>query len=90
MRNLKPNFILMALDKELKNHDWLQRVPEEQERIRMMVEDAYATGADPSRLFYEYYPVEQCDNHKKYGIKISWEEAMDRVAIELEKETSVN
>ena len=30
----------------------------------------------------EFYPVEGCDGPECYGIKINWQEAMDRVAKE--------
>jgi len=62
----------------------------EQDRIKAMVEDAYAENIDPSRLFYEHCPEQSCDDHRQYGIRITWEEAIDRVAMEFEKETSVN
>ena len=91
-RQLKPQFILMALEKELREHDWTFQMSDdhgywtngisEQKRIKAMVEDAYAEGIDPWRLFYEFYPVEGCDGPECYGIKINWQEAMDRVAKE--------
>jgi len=91
-RKLKPQFILMALEKELKEHDWTFQYSDdhgywsngisEQKRIKKMVEDAYAEGIDPWRVFYEFYPVDGCDEPSAYGIKINWQEAMDRVAKE--------
>ena len=66
-RKLKPQFILMALEKELKEHDWTFQYSDdhgywsngisEQKRIRAMVEDAYAEDIDPWRVFYEFYPM---------------------------------
>ena len=89
MRTLKPTFILMALEKELKLHDWYNPSPVQQDRIKTMVEDAYNEKIDPSRVFYENCPVEKCDDPERYGIKITWEEAIDNVAMEFEKESSI-
>ena len=59
-RQLKPQFILMALEKELKEHDWTFQMSDdhgywtngisEQKRIKAMIEYAYAEGIDPWRL----------------------------------------
>ena len=90
MRKLKPTFILMALEKELREHDWTFNMSDdhgywrngigEQKKIKKMVEDAYAEECDPADLFFEYYPLEGCDAPRDYGIKKSWEEHLDNKA----------
>ena len=90
MRKLKPTFILMALEKELKEHDWTFNMSDDQECwrngtgeqkiIRQMVEDAYVEGCDRADLFFEYYPMDGCDAPRDYGIKRSWEEHLDNKA----------
>ena len=95
-RRLKPQFILMALEKELRQHDWTfnysddhgvwQSGTSHQKRIKVMVEDAYAEGIDPADLFYQYYPMEGCDVPGYYGIKRSWEEQLDKRAKEMADE----
>lgn len=98
MRTLKRTFILMALEKELREHDWTFNMSDdqecwrngigEQEKIKKMVEDAYAEECDPADLFYQYYPKDGCDGYQDYGIKRSWEEQLDKKAMELnQKET---
>ena len=98
MRTLKPTFILMALEKELREHDWTFNMSDdhgywrngigEQKKIKKMVEDAYAEECDPADLFYEYYPKDGCDPVEHYGIKRSWEEQLDKKAMEFnQKET---
>ena len=98
MRTLKPTFILMALEKELREHDWTFNMSDdhgswrngigEQKKIKKMVEDAYAEECDPADLFYEYYPKDGCDPADHYGIKRSWEEQLDKKAMEFnQKET---
>ena len=92
MRNLKPTFILMALEKELREHDWTFNMSDDQrywragtdqqKRIKTMVEDAYIEGLDPADIFYEFYPLDGCDVPEYYGIKRSWEEQLDKKAIE--------
>ena len=67
MRNIKPTFILMALEKELREHDWTFNMSDDQrywragtdqqKRIKTMVDDAYAEGVDPADIFYEFYLV---------------------------------
>ena len=64
MRKLKQTFILKALEKELKEHDWTFQMSDdhgyysngisEQARIKTMVQDAYAEGCDPADLFYQF------------------------------------
>tara|TARA_B100001113_G_scaffold114523_1_gene93229 strand:+ start:2044 stop:2361 length:318 start_codon:yes stop_codon:yes gene_type:complete len=95
-RQLKPQFILMALEKELREHDWTFNYSDDhgvwtsgvshQKRIKAMVEDAYAEDIDPADLFYQYYPMEGCDIPGYYGIKRSWEDQLDKKAKELTKE----
>ena len=92
MRTLKPTFILMALEKELREHDWTFQMSDdhgyysngisEQARIKTMVQDAYAEECDPADLFYEYYPKDGCDPANHYGIRRTWEEQLDKKAIE--------
>lgn len=95
---LQHQFLAEIIRKELKRHDWTfnmsddhsvwQKGVKEQKEIKKFIEDAYEIGFDPWKLFYEHYPVEGCDPPEHYGIKINWEEAMDRVASEAnEKET---
>ena len=93
MRTLKPTFILMALEKELKEHDWTFQMSDdhgyysngisEQARIKTMVQDAYAEGCDPADLFYKYYPGAGCNGPHSYGIERSWEDQLDKKAKEL-------
>ena len=99
MRTLKPTFILMALEKELREHDWTFNMSDdhecwrngigEQKKIKQMVEDAYAEECDPADMIYEYYPKDGCDSHQDYGIKRSWEEQMDKKAMELTKKETI-
>ena len=98
-RTLKPTFILMALEKQLKQHDWTFQMSDdhgyyrngiqEQNTIKTMVLDAYAEGCDPADLFYEYYPKEGCDPANHYGIRRTWEEQLDKKAMELKKEPTI-
>lgn len=95
MRNLKPTFILMALEKELKEHDWTFQMSDdhgyysngisEQARIKSMVQDAYESDCDPADLFYKYYPMEGCEPPDHYGIRRDWEGQLDKRARELVK-----
>ena len=98
MRKLKQTFILKALEKELKEHDWTFQMSDdsfhytnginEQGRIKAMIQDAYAEGCDPGDLFYEYYPKDGCDPANSYGIRRTWEEQLDKKAMEMnQKET---
>ena len=90
-RTLKPTFILMALEKELKEHDWTYEYSDDhgvwvsgsshQKRIKRMVEDAYAEGCDPADLFYQYYPYDGCNDSLSYGVKRSWTEQIEQIAI---------
>jgi len=90
---LKPNFILMALEKELRQHDWTfnmsddhgvwQKGFSEQKRIKTMVEDAYAEEVDPGDLFYKYWPSDGCDVPAYYGIKRTWQDQLDKKAKEM-------
>ena len=99
MRTLKPTFILMALEKELKEHDWTFQMSDdsfhymnglnEQGRIKTMVQDAYAEGCDPADLFYEYYPKDGCDPANSYGIRRTWEEQLDKKAMAFGKKETV-
>ena len=98
-RNLKPTFILMALEKELREHDWTFNMSDDhgywragtgqQKRIKAMVEDAYLEKLDPADLFYEYYPMDGCDVPEYYGIKRTWQEQLDKKAIESNKKETV-
>ncbi len=93
-RPLKPAFILMALEKELRQHDWTYEYSDDhgvwrsgsahEKRIREMVKDAYAEGCDPADLFYKYYPGAGCNGPHSYGIERSWEEQLEK---QLEKAT---
>ena len=97
-RTLKPTFILMALEKELKEHDWTFQMSDdsfhytnginEQGRIKTMIQDAYAENIDPADLFYQYYPKDGCEPADHYGVKRTWEEQLDKKAQEFgQKET---
>ena len=98
-RTLKPTFILMALEKQLKQHDWTFQMSDdhgyyrngiqEQNTIKTMVLDAYAEGCDPADLFYEYYPKDGCDPANHYGITRTWEEQLDKKAMEYQKEPTI-
>ncbi len=87
-------FIKLALENELKGHDWTFQYSDDhgvwtsgvshQKKIKQMVEDAYAEGEDPADIFYKYYPYEGCDPAGYYGIKRSWEEQLDKRAKEMQ------
>ena len=98
-RTLKPTFILMALEKELKEHDWTFQMSDdsfhytnginEQGRIKAMVQDAYAEECDPADLFYQCYPKDGCEPADHYGIKRTWEEQLDKKAMAFGKKETV-
>jgi hypothetical protein len=100
MRKLKQTFILKALEKELKEHDWTFQMSDdhgyysngisEQARIKTMVQDAYAEGCDPADLFYQYYPKDGCEPADHYGIRRSWEEQLDKKAQEMSQKVTVH
>ena len=100
MRKLKQTFILKALEKELKEHDWTFQMSDdhgyysngisEQARIKTMVQDAYAEGCDPADLFYQYYPKDGCEPADHYGIRRSWEEQLDKKAQEISQKVTVH
>jgi len=95
-RKLKPQFIKMALETELKHHDWTYEYSDDhgvwvggtahRNKIKKMVEDCYAEGEDPADLFYKYYPVDGCHGISGYGIKRTWQEQLDKKAKEITKE----
>ena len=94
---LQHQFLAEIIRRDLKRHDWTfnmsddhsvwKKGEQEQKEIKNLIKDAYEIGFDPWKLFYEHYPVDGCDSPEHYGIKINWEEAMDRVASEANKET---
>ena len=98
-RILKPTFILMALEKELKKHDWTFQMSDdsfhytnginEQGRIKAMIQDAYAENIDPADLFYQYYQKDGCEPADHYGIRRTWEEQLDKKAMEFQKEPTI-
>ena len=98
-RILKPTFILMALEKELKQHDWTFQMSDdsfhytnginEQGRIKAMIQDAYAENIDPADLFYQYYPKDGCEPANSYGIRRTWEEQLDKKAMEMNKKVTI-
>ena len=100
MRKLKQTFILKALEKELKEHDWTFQMGDdsfhytnginEQGRIKTMVQDAYAEKCDPADLFYQYYPKDGCEPADHYGIRRSWEEQLDKKAQEMSQKVTVH
>ena len=100
MRKLKQTFMLKALEKELKEHDWTFQMSDdhgyysngisEQARIKTMVQDAYAEGCDPADLFYQYYPKDGCEPADHYGIRRSWEEQLDKKAQEMSQKVTVH
>ena len=100
MRKLKQTFILKALEKELKEHDWTFQMSDdhgyysngisEQARIKTMVQDAYAEGCDPADLFYQYYPKDGCEPADHYGIRRSWDEQLDKKAQEMSQKVTVH
>ena len=76
---LKHQFISEILRYELKKHDWSD--VEHKKTIKALIEDAYETGFDPARLFYEFCPVEGIEE-KEYGMQKTWEQTMDDIAEE--------
>ena len=76
---MKHKFISEILRYELKKHDWSD--VEHKNTIKALIEDAYEIGFDPSRLFYEFCPVEGIVE-KEYGMKKTWQETMDDIAEE--------
>ena len=66
---LKHQFISEILRYELKKHDWSD--VEHKNTIKALIEDAYETGFDPCRIFYEFCPVEGIEE-KEYGMKKTW------------------
>ena len=76
---LKHQFISAILRSDLKNHDWSN--VEHKNTIKALIEDAYDTGFDPARLFYEFCPVEGVEE-KEYGMQKTWEQTMDEIAEE--------
>ena len=76
---LKHQFISEILRYELKKHDWSNI--EHKNTIKALIEDAYETGFDPAKIFYEFCPVEGIDE-KEYGIKKTWQQVMDQKAKE--------
>ena len=96
-RKLKPQFIKMALETELKHHDWTYEYSDDhgvwvggtahRNKIKKMEEDCYAEGEDPADLFYKYWPGQPSANGPyMYGIKRSWEEQLEKRATEMKKE----
>ena len=80
MRNIKPTFILMALEKELREHDWTFNMSDDQrywragtdqqKRIKAMVDDAYFQIGNCSMALgnleeAEVFFNEIITNHKK-------------------------
>ena len=76
---LKHKNISENLRYELKKHDWSD--VEHKSTIKALIEDAYEIGFDPSRLFYEFCPVEGIEE-KEYGMQKTWQETMDKIAEE--------
>ena len=96
-RKLKPQFIKMALETELKHHDWTYEYSDDhgvwrsgsahQDKIKKIVGDCYAEGEDPADLFYKYWPGPPPANGPyMYGIKRTWEEQLDKRAKEISEE----
>ena len=96
-RPLKPAFILMALENELRQHDWTYEYSDDhgvwrsgsahQDKIKKIVGDCYAEGEDPADLFYKYWPGQPPANGPyMYGIKRTWEEQLDKRAKEISEE----
>ena len=44
---------------------------------------------EPADLFYEYYPKDGCDPANHYGIRRTWEEQLDKKAMEYQKEPTI-
>ena len=52
--------------------------------MKNQIETLYASGLGKKVevLFYKYYPVEGCHEVSGYGIKKTWQEHLDRMALE--------
>ena len=82
-RKLKGKFILRALKKHLKEHDWTYEMSDDhsywlsgtaqREKIRKIILDAYkeGVGAEAEMLFGKHYPKAGCHAEEGYGIKIN-------------------
>ena len=53
-------------------------------QIKNQIETLYASGLGKKVevLFYKYYPVEGCHEVSGYGIQKTWQEHLDRMALE--------
>ncbi len=85
---------LNILEKELKDHDWTYEMSDDhrywtsgtahRKQIRAQVETLYGMGLGKKVevLFYKHYPVEGCHKVEGYGIEKTWQEHLDRMAVE--------
>ena len=85
---------LNTLETELKEHDWTYEMSDDHSYwtsgtnhrtlIRAQVEKLYnmGLGKKVEVLFYKHYPVKGCHEVDGYVIKKTWEEHLDRIAME--------
>ena len=88
---------LDTLETELKEHDWTYEMSDDhsywtsgtahRKQIKEQVETLYKMGLGKKVevLFYKHYPVEGCHEVKGYGIQKTWEEHLDRKAMEYKR-----
>lgn len=82
-----------GLEYKLRAHDWTYeysddhsvwtRGTSERKAIRELVEAQYQKGLDPADLFFKHYPKEGCNAPSYYGIKRTWEEQLEKRAMDL-------